>query len=65
MTVHSIVLANVLIFMHKHNDFKNLIPTRVNDIIFPEAPKYNHVNANIIHWMNRYTGNLRNIMQGS
>ena len=61
MTVHSIVLANVLNFMHKHNDFKNLIPTPVNDIISPEAPKFNHVNANIIEWMNRHnTGKLRN-----
>ena len=60
MTVHSIILANVLNFMRKH-DFKNLIPTPVNDIISPEAPKYNHGNANIIEWMNRHnTGKLRN-----
>ena len=51
--------------MHKHNDFKNLIPTRVNDIIFPEPPKYNHAYANIIEWMNKHTGKLKNIIQGS
>ena len=51
MTLHSIVLANVL---------KNPIPTPVNDIISLESPKYNHVNADIIEWMNRHnTGKLK------
>ena len=61
MTVHSIVLTNILKFMHKHNEFKNLIPPPVFDIISHEAPMYNHINANIIEWMNRYnTAKLRN-----
>ena len=47
--------------MHKHDEFKNLIPLPVFDIISPEAPKYNHVNANIIEWMNTHNkGKLRN-----
>ena len=61
MTVHSIVLTNVLIFMHKHNEYKNLIPPPVFDIISPEAPKYNHANTNIIEWMDsHHKGKLRN-----
>ena len=61
MTVHSIILANILNFMHKHNELKNLIPPPVFNIISPEAPKYNHVNANIIEWMNGHnTGKLKN-----
>ena len=61
MTVHSIILANILNFMHKHNEFKNLIPPPVFGIISPEAPKHNHVNENVVAWMNRHnTGKLRN-----
>ena len=61
MTVHSIILANILNFMHKHDEFKNLIPPPVFDIISPETPKYNHVNVNIVEWMNRHNkGKLRN-----
>ena len=61
MTVHSIILSNILNFMHKHNEFKNLIPPPVYNIIYPEAPKFNHVNDNIIEWMNRHnTGKIRN-----
>ena len=47
MTIHSIILANILNFMHKHSEFKNLIPPPVFDIISSETPKYNHVNANM------------------
>ena len=54
MTVHSIILTNVLNFMHKHSEFKNLIPLPVLSIISPEAPKYNHVNANIIGWIDSH-----------
>ena len=54
MTVHSIILANILNFMHKHNEFKNLIPPSVFDIISPEAPKYNHANTNIIAILQYY-----------
>ena len=61
MTIHSIILANILNFMHKHNEFKNLIPPPVFDIISSETPKYSHVNANIIEWMNSHNkGKLRN-----
>ena len=49
--------------MHKHNEFKNLIPSPVYNIISPEAPKYNHVNANIIEWMNSHKiGKFRNVI---
>ena len=47
--------------MHKPNEFKNLIPPLVFNIISTEAPKYNHVNANLIEWMDSHqTGKLRN-----
>ena len=61
MTVHSIILANILNFMHKHNEYRNYIPTPVIEIISPEAPKFNNINPNAIEWMNRHnTGKLRN-----
>ena len=60
MTIQSIILTNILKFMHKHNEFRYLIPSPVFEIISHEAPKYNHNNANIIEWMDKHNnGKLR------
>ena len=61
MTIQSIILKNVLNFMHKQNELKNLLPLPVLNIISPEAPKYNNLNVNVLKWMdNHATGKLRN-----
>ena len=49
MTIQSIILKNVHNFMHKQNELKILLPLPVLNIISPEVPKYNHLNANILN----------------
>ena len=55
LTVHSIILTNILIFMHKYNEFRNLVPLSVSRIISPDALKNAHVNEKNIAWMARHT----------
>ena len=38
LTVHSIIIKNALIFMHKVNNFPWLLPASVNHTISPDAP---------------------------
>ena len=44
LTVHSIIVKNALIFMHKINNFPRLLPTSIRDTIPGNAPK---VGANL------------------
>ena len=57
LTVHSIIVKNALIFMHKINNFPRLLPTSIRDTIPGNAPK---VGANLDdcqQWLQHY-GNL-------
>lgn len=44
LTVHSIILSNVLTFMHKYHNFRNQMPRLVSDIIPQNAPRYSLTN---------------------
>ena len=44
MTVHSIILSNVITFMHKYHNFRSQMPNLVSDIILPNAPRYSLTN---------------------
>ena len=55
LTVHSIILTNILIFMHKCNEFKHLTPLSVSRIISPDALKHGQVNEKTIAWMASHT----------
>ena len=60
LTVHSIIFANVLIFMHKYRYFSKTLPPLVSDIISSDAPKYDHSNLDSEAWMaNHLTGRFR------
>ena len=55
LTVHSIILTNILIFMHKYYEFRNLTPLSVSSIISPDALKNGQVNDKTVAWMARNT----------
>ena len=63
MTVHSIIFTNVLIFMHKYQYFRKILPPLVSNVISPDAPKYDHSNLDSEAWMaNHFTGKFRHVV---
>ena len=58
-TIHSIILTNILVFMHKYHSHN--LPSSVLSIISPEAPKISQSNENCKEWMTNHSiGILRN-----
>ena len=63
LTVHSIILTNILIFMHKHRYFGKCLPPSVSEVISSNAPVYDHINVGSEAWMANYsTGKCRHAL---
>ena len=55
--------TNVLIFMHKYQYFRKILPPLVSNVISPDAPKYDHSNLDSEAWMaNHFTGKFRHVV---
>ena len=53
LTVHSIILINILIFMHKYYEFRNFTPLSVSRLISPDALKMVTLMKKPLHgWQN-------------
>ena len=63
LTVHSILLKNILIFMYKYYNLKHCIPTSVASIISPIAPNHTTSQENDKEWFTSYpAGKHRNMI---
>ena len=63
LTVHSIILTNILIFMHKYRYFRKSLPPLVSEVISSNAPIYDHINVGSEAWMaNNSTGKCRHTL---
>ena len=62
LTVHSIILTNILLFMSKYYNYNQYLPSSVSNIISPAAPKPDIIiNNDHIDWLSDHTtGRLRN-----
>lgn len=54
LTVQSIILTNILVFMYKFHHFKHTIPPNVVKIIAENAPKPLSGNENCLEWWTSY-----------
>lgn len=62
LTVHSVILTNILLFMFKYYNYNQYLPSSVSNIISPAAPKPDIIiNNDHIDWLSDHTtGRLRN-----
>ena len=50
LTVHSIILTNILIFMNKYRYSRKSLPPLFSEVISSNAPIYDHINADSEAW---------------
>ena len=63
LTVHSVILTNILIFMYKYYNSKHHIPPSVASIISLNAPKHKSSQENDNEWFKSYPiGKYRNVI---
>ena len=63
LTVHSIIITNILIFMYKYYNSKHHVPPSVASIISLNAPKHKSSQENDNEWFKSYPiGKYRNVI---
>ena len=53
LTVHMVILKNIVIYMHKRHKFPQLLPPSILDIIGGDAPVPGSTHETNVDWLNR------------
>ena len=54
ITVHGVIVQNALILMHKHKNFKSLLPQSINEIFPNNTPNYGSSFEENSDWLSVY-----------